>query len=213
MSGKYQQPTTVMSVVNYMQHNNWILPSIQRKFEWDKDRIINLFDSLLRGYPIGTLMLWKVNNEIIKKTGFFTFLQDYQEKFQETTSEFNPGITANDLFAVIDGQQRLNAILIGLVGSYAEKIPRKQWKKAYDESIQPREELYINLLSMAPEESNKEYQIQFFSDAKLKQESNHKCWFKIGNILTKFKKIDEADFDDQIDDEISAKCDFEELDS
>lgn len=34
-----------------------MLPSIQRKFVWDTERIINLFDLLMQCYPIGTMMV------------------------------------------------------------------------------------------------------------------------------------------------------------
>ena len=77
MPGKYQNPETIRTVVEKIDKREWILPSIQRHFVWDIERIINLFDSLMQGYPIGTLMVWKVcSREIINKIGFYDFLQD-----------------------------------------------------------------------------------------------------------------------------------------
>ncbi|WP_328708616.1 DUF262 domain-containing protein [Microbispora hainanensis] len=33
------------------------IPSFQRSFRWDRDDVVRLFDSVLRGYPIGTLLM------------------------------------------------------------------------------------------------------------------------------------------------------------
>ncbi|RTI27342.1 DUF262 domain-containing protein, partial [Thermus scotoductus] len=35
------------------------LPDIQRPFVWDTTRVRDLFDSMYRGYPIGTLLFWE----------------------------------------------------------------------------------------------------------------------------------------------------------
>ena len=74
MPGRYQPAETIKSVIEKIDTREWILPSIQRRFVWDTDRIENLFDSIMQGYPIGTLMVWKVTSkETIKKIGFYNF--------------------------------------------------------------------------------------------------------------------------------------------
>ncbi|MBE3008480.1 DUF262 domain-containing protein [Microbispora sp. NEAU-D428] len=35
------------------------IPSFQRSFRWGRDDVVKLFDSILRGYPIGTLLMWR----------------------------------------------------------------------------------------------------------------------------------------------------------
>ncbi|NES01310.1 MAG: DUF262 domain-containing protein [Symploca sp. SIO1B1] len=35
------------------------IPIFQREFVWEYSQMIDLFDSLLKGYPIGTLLFWK----------------------------------------------------------------------------------------------------------------------------------------------------------
>jgi transposase len=39
------------------------LPAIQREFVWRPDQIIQLFDSLLRRYPVGSFLFWEVQPE------------------------------------------------------------------------------------------------------------------------------------------------------
>src|SRR3712207_7066376 len=40
------------------------LPDIQRPFVWSATKIRDLFDSLYRGYPVGTLMFWETGAEV-----------------------------------------------------------------------------------------------------------------------------------------------------
>ena len=78
MSGNlYQQPQSIREIVKKIESNDWVLPNIQRKFVWDKERICMLFDSILQGYPIGTLMIWKVLGKTADQYKFSTFLRDY----------------------------------------------------------------------------------------------------------------------------------------
>lgn len=197
MPGRYQPAETIKSVIEKIDTREWILPSIQRRFVWDTDRIENLFDSIMQGYPIGTLMVWKVTNkETIKKIGFYNFLQDYQERWAETCTDYKP--SSEIVYSVIDGQQRLNSLYIGLKGSYAEKLPRKKWRSAYDSSIQPKKYLYLNLCEHHSdnEENRRFYNLKFMSNAEY-MDLEDKCnWYKVANILDDFPYFDESKLDD-----------------
>lgn len=198
MSGNlYQQPQSIRDIVKRIESNDWVLPNIQRKFVWDKERICMLFDSIMQGYPIGTLMIWKVLGKTVNQYKFFTFLRDYQQRFHETCDECKLSGT-KDYYAVIDGQQRLNSIYLGLLGSYAEKLPRKWWGSAYDEAIQPKEYLYLNI---AQKNEDDEYIFAFMSEDKYGKEEEQWQWFKVGDILN-FNYIESDDMDDDFDAEI-----------
>ena len=41
------------------------LPAIQREFVWTPDQIIRLFDSILREYPIGAFLIWRVKDFLL----------------------------------------------------------------------------------------------------------------------------------------------------
>lgn len=197
MPGRYQPAETIKSVIEKIDTREWILPSIQRRFVWDTDRIENLFDSIMQGYPIGTLMVWKVTSkETIKKIGFYNFLQDYQERWAETCTDYKP--SSEIVYSVIDGQQRLNSLYIGLKGSYAEKLPRKKWRSAYDSSIQPKKYLYLNLCEHHSdnEENRRFYNLKFMSNAEYKDLKDKCNWYKVANILDDFPYFDESRLDD-----------------
>lgn len=205
MAGFYEDKT-IAEAIKKIDEKKWVLPTIQRKFVWDKDRICNLFDSLLSGYPIGTLMLWKITKkELFNELNFFTFLQNYKERFNDKCENYKASPTINpELFSVIDGQQRLNSFYIGLHGSYAEKLPHKKWKREYDERIQPKEYLYLNIAQkLNKDDIGKEYDFQFISQDKLNQLSDKNNWFKVSEILNMNQYNSEETEEDKFDNDIN----------
>ena len=121
----YQTPLTVSDVIKDISNNKYVLPSIQREYVWKSEQIECLFDSLMQDYPIGAFLFWEISKEKYKAYDFYYFLKDYHER----KSIHNPkaNLTGEDsVIAVLDGQQRLTSLYIGLKGTYAEKIPRKR---------------------------------------------------------------------------------------
>jgi len=91
------------------------LPNIQREFVWKEEQIERLFDSILRQYPIGTLLVWRTNSTI-KRRKFI----DIWRKRINLNLFFVPEDNHNKML-VLDGQQRLQSLFIGLKGSYEGK--------------------------------------------------------------------------------------------
>lgn len=77
-----------------------LLPPIQRGFVWKPKQIVDLWDSLLRGMPIGSLMLSKLSNDQVAAT---ISTQDAQKT--------RP--VSGEAMGLLDGQQRTLAMLIG----------------------------------------------------------------------------------------------------
>lgn len=80
--------------------------------------------------------------------------------------------------AVLDGQQRLTSIYIGLTGSYAYRNPRKQWKN--DAAFLERR-LYLNIVGPAKNDTDK-YEFSFLTEGEAENDNEH-YWFAVGNIL------------------------------
>ena len=59
-----------------LDDNKLILPSIQRKFVWNEEKICQLFDSIMRKYPIGQFLIWNVKADFINKDiiSFYKFI-------------------------------------------------------------------------------------------------------------------------------------------
>ena len=179
----FQPPVPVSKILESVHNRNYVLPAIQREFVWGTDKIRRLFDSLLRGYPIGSFLFWRVHPERASQFAFYDFLTDYHERDNpyapKTVIPAGQGVDA-----ILDGQQRLTALNIGLYGSHAERMPRK-WVTSSD--AYPKKHLYINLFDKAKEsdELGMEYDFQFLADkeAAPKLEEPQK-WYRVGGILT-----------------------------
>jgi hypothetical protein len=186
MAGDYEKAITIQRALRQIVERRYLLPAIQRKFEWDCDRVCALFDSIMRGYPINTFMLWEVKDANIKKNfKFYQFLEKYCEWFAEDNPDF-PTTGHGDFHAVIDGQQRLTSLYIGLKGTYAYKLPRKHFPKMQDDTVFPPRKLYLNLGQALDEESNEAmmmYDFQFLTDDECVTKSKSSAWFLVGDIL------------------------------
>ena len=76
----FQTPLTIKVTVDNIRQRKYLLPSIQRELVWGTDKIERLFDSLLRGYPIGSFLFWNVSKEESDKYQFYEFIKDYHER-------------------------------------------------------------------------------------------------------------------------------------
>ena len=173
----YESPLTIAEVVKDISANKYVLPSIQREFVWSTSQIEKLFDSVMQDYPFGAFLFWELSKEQNTLYDFYSFLQNYHEK----TAKHNPkvNLTGNDnVMAVLDGQQRLTSIYIGLKGTYAYKMPFKQWK---NNSAFPERKLYLNIVEASKDETDK-YEFSFLAADDVKNDAEH-YWFEVGKIL------------------------------
>ena len=138
----YQTALTIVDVIDEIHKKKYLLPSIQREFVWDTYQIEKLFDSLMRDYPINAFLFWQVEKEKVKEFQFYEFLRNYHEKNQRHNPKANIS-GEQEIIAVLDGQQRLTSLYIGLKGTFAEKLPRKRW---HNPEAFPTKRLYLNLL-------------------------------------------------------------------
>ena len=76
------------------------LPELQRPFIWKDTKVRDLFDSMMRGYPIGYLMIWEC-------------------PFMEKKKTIGTGSKSYDApkEVIIDGQQRLTSLYAVMKGA------------------------------------------------------------------------------------------------
>lgn len=173
----YQAPITIKKVIDNIRKKKYVLPSIQREFVWDTEQIERLFDSLMRDYPISTFLFWKVDKDRIGDFQFYDFLRHYHEKDERHNSKVELS-TDEDVIAILDGQQRLTSMYIGLTGTYAEKQPYYRWDSP---NAFPKKRLYLNLLSKA-NDIEVEYSFKFLTAEEAKNENGF-FWFEVGKIV------------------------------
>lgn len=206
----FQTPITIASALEKISHNQFLLPAIQREFEWEHTRIEWLFDSIMRGYPISSFLFWDVKEETARSYKFYKFINEYREAYKMHNEELaTNGI--HSFQAVLDGQQRLTSLYLGLKGSYAYKDYRKKWENT-EYSI-PTRHLYLNISQQL--ENDEEGRIFEFVFLK-KDETNFKelyydqenYWFKVSSILNYGSAAELDDFIDNIGDTIQGDTKF-----
>ncbi len=170
---------------------NIILPAIQRKFVWPEEKICNLFESIMNGYPIGTLLTWEISGEKINDEnaiGFYEFIKNWSEYDNKFNALLKNVPNDKKFLAILDGQQRLQSLLIGLRGTYASHKANKPWK---DIKSFPARTLYLNLKKIYNEDIDKEtYCFKFLEKETANEDSKNK-WFEVGKIigLNNFRSI------------------------
>ena len=183
----YQTALTISKVIKDIDSKKYLLPSIQREFVWGTEQIEKLFDSLMMDYPINSFLFWKVSKENTKEFKFYEFLRDYNQKDNRHNPKANLNGT-DDIIAILDGQQRLTSLYIGLKGSYAYKLSYKRWS---DPQAYPKRKLYLNLMEGATDRADFKYDFRFLTDDEVKEGNNSRdeegnrmaFWFPVGEIL------------------------------
>ncbi len=183
---------TIKEVVDGL-NGRYFLPDIQREYVWlenaDKKKIEQLFDSILKGYPIGSFLFWKLPKEDIAKSDeqdsdklnfqLYQFITNYDERKPHNEKIRIEQIKRDDLYIVLDGQQRLTSLYIGLKGTRTlkKKGARNDNPNAYEEK-----RLYLNL-KYQPNMDNPEDNYKFEFHAKTPENDEEHWWFKVGDIL------------------------------
>ena len=55
---------SISGLMEQIRREEIVLPAIQRDFVWSEEQIEKLFDSVMRGYPIGIVLLWETYDDI-----------------------------------------------------------------------------------------------------------------------------------------------------
>ena len=160
---------------------SYFLPAIQREFVWDQGRVVSLFDSVMKGYPISSFLFWQLEYGNRDKWGVYKFIENARKRFTHNELANLDGV--REPILVIDGQQRLTSFLIGLKGTFTIKL---KYRRKNDPESWQKQRLYLDLLKDPSIEENDNlispsYGFQFF-DAQ-PENSESKYWFKVGTIL------------------------------
>ncbi len=177
----FQAPITITDAIRRIRERRLLLPAIQRDFVWPHTKVEWLFDSLLQDYPIGSFLFWEVRDRDKVEYKYYEVLRQYKQDYYTENPEFATK-GHGDFEAVLDGQQRLTALYIGLAGTYAYYRGRV-WR-ADNEYAYPTRRLYLNILAQAPEDDDQPgriYEFKFLTDEEYA--ASPEKWFLVGKIL------------------------------
>ncbi len=118
----------ISSYISNFEKGNLQVPAFQRKFVWNNEKKLDLFDSIKRGYPIGSVLLWQPN---------FESEDDYQRFGGEKLGGYCIPKRNTNSFYILDGFQRLSTLIGCLLHPQKAKLKgiirdEKEWFKEFN---------------------------------------------------------------------------------
>ncbi len=97
----------IEELVKLLREDKYLIPTFQREFVWQPYNIKKLWDSMLKFYPMGSLLYWETDSYLHthRKLGGFKFPHD-----EDTIKKFK------EWKYILDGQQRATSILVCMLG-------------------------------------------------------------------------------------------------
>ena len=185
---KLQINTRVRRLAYYLddfEKGNFRIPIFQRRYRWnDAKKRIDLFDSIIKGFPIGTVLLWKPNEDI-------DFNPENEDRKIGSYLLDDPNENAS---YILDGFQRLSTIVGCLLNPNTTNLARD------DEEWQNNFNLIYNFKNNRVEVGPKNTQNLDFYKVPLYQLADTKEFY---NIQTKFAQNTNLMNEDEIKDYIS----------
>jgi hypothetical protein len=167
------QSVRVVDIIKQVNRDVY-LPAIQREFVWSAGKIERLFDSIMSDFPIGSFLYWRVDQENKNDWPIYEFIRNYDGEDPHNETANMAGVT-RDITLVLDGQQRITSLNIGLKGSYRYFYYR--WRTT---------RLYLDLAKIpVANDENPEELTYGFSFRENDEASNNKLeiWYLVGSIL------------------------------
>jgi hypothetical protein len=155
------------------------LPHIQRPFVWDEDQMVRLFDSLMRNYPIQTLLFWRTKDEI-KARKFMEQIEwdpDLSNFYEPNKSKAG----VEKVFA-LDGQQRLQTLCAVFSGAILTQAGTRQ-------------EAFFDITSGdAVDDTGLLYRLEFSSEPLTLP------WYRVADLIGKHAQRNAEELADELND-------------
>ena len=130
------QSVRVVDIIKQVNRDLY-LPAIQREFVWSTGKIERLFDSIMCDFPVGSFLYWRIEQENKNDWPIYEFIRSYDAEDPHNETANVAGIT-RDITLVLDGQQRITSLYIGLKGSYRFFYYRWRTVKLYLDLAKPQ---------------------------------------------------------------------------
>ncbi len=103
------EPMFIHELVGKIIDGNIRIPSFQRGFVWDADRVAHLMDSIYKGFPFGSLLFWRTKTALNTERNLGPYV--LPEKDPDYPIDY-----------ILDGQQRATSIF-GVFQNLLEALP------------------------------------------------------------------------------------------
>jgi len=162
-----------------IEQGRYAVPEIQRPYVWTNPQVRELFESIYKGYPIGSIIVWEPAPEIFEEYG--DLFRAFSKELEDRRRNFK--------YVVIDGQQRLLSLWLAKRG-------RVTIVDTYGHERERTINLYYNV-------DNDE----FFVDRARKKYENDPYVYRISDILdyVKFEDVEDLVESKEVDESIQKK--------
>lgn len=177
------KPRTLFRLIEEI-NSSLFLPHIQRPFVWERDQMCKLFDSLMRNYPIQTLLFWRTK-DAIKARKFMASVEwdpDLSDFYDEQKSANNVEKTF-----VLDGQQRLQTLFSLFAGSIKDDAGTKNLEAYADVTA-----------GEASDEDGIMYPVRFETSSPGAQ------WYRLRDLTTVHQQKNAEEIADELNERLSS---------
>jgi hypothetical protein len=192
--------TTIKEIVPRLNGSIYI-PCLQRDYCWKQKQIQMLWDSLLRGLPLGSLLIWEDDNDGERDDPAYDFIKRYVDERAYPSDDgprrYSQRVSEDSLpqhySLVLDGQQRLTSFYIGLLGSFTTRT-HGGWRSNPD--AWNERELHFDLLSgqsAADHDRDLVYDFDFRKQEGL-SESAESYWWPVSRLVVDSASLSTDDF-------------------
>lgn len=132
-SHQYKQLHELLTLAS--QEATLLIPDLQRPYVWTPRQVLDLIDSLLKGWPFGTLLLWNLgpvnqNEHLIPSRQFWSLVDRAEES---SAQSFMAATRPNEFLMALDGQQRVQSLLLAFACEGAGmKLLDRDWKESIE---------------------------------------------------------------------------------
>ena len=121
-----------------------LIPDLQRPYVWTPNQVSLLVDSLIRGWPFGTLLMWKVGQGELQNIPHRQFWRVVERTGNGDGSVITRKDPPASYHMVLDGQQRVQSLLLALGGdAWGFKLEDRDWaQELQDRRLRARQGKY-----------------------------------------------------------------------
>ncbi|CAN5708946.1 DUF262 domain-containing protein [soil metagenome] len=129
-------PEKIDKIINRINSGDIRIPAFQRAYVWKQNQILELLDSVVKNYPIGSVLLWSTSDKLKHTRNIAGY------KIPDNADEYPVNY-------VLDGQQRISSIY----ATFSDKTEQDTESADYNPNLNLFE-IYYNFSTMTFEQKN-----------------------------------------------------------
>jgi hypothetical protein len=140
---QHKELNELLKLASNDQGASLLIPDLQRPYVWNPRQVVLLVDSLIRGWPFGTFLIWTVGKDDPVRELARSFLKVVDRTDGDGAEKISIKNPPSSFHLVLDGQQRIQSLLLAFYGdAWGFRLFDKDWRIALtDEKSRSRQGL------------------------------------------------------------------------